>query len=155
VTLYALSLKQPWAALLVHGRKTIEVRRWSTRRRGLLLIHASLIADERADAWKHVPAELESVARLNGGILGAGVLTGCLAYRTAKGFVADQVKHLNEPGWFRPPALFGLVFEKLTPLPFHPTSGWMKFFPVEDVSADTLPEELRALVESTPPEGEE
>src|SRR5207245_2747235 len=29
---YALSLKQPWATLLVHGLKSIEVRRWSTPR---------------------------------------------------------------------------------------------------------------------------
>ena len=75
----ALSLKQPWATLLVHGRKTIEVRRWSTKRRGLLLIHAARVPDKRAAAWKHVPPELESVARINGGILGAGVLTDCLA----------------------------------------------------------------------------
>ena len=33
VTHYALSLKQPWAALLVHGLKSIEVRRWAAARR--------------------------------------------------------------------------------------------------------------------------
>src|SRR6516164_1264126 len=52
---HALSLKQPWATLLVHGRKTIEVRRWATRRRGLLLIHAARLPDPRREAWKHVP----------------------------------------------------------------------------------------------------
>ena len=31
---YALSVKQPWATLLVHGLKTIEVRAWPTARRG-------------------------------------------------------------------------------------------------------------------------
>src|SRR5262245_61764820 len=32
--MFALSVKQPWASLLVHGLKTIEVRRWPTARRG-------------------------------------------------------------------------------------------------------------------------
>ena len=38
---YALSLKQPWATLLAHGLKSIEIRRWATRLRGRILIHAS------------------------------------------------------------------------------------------------------------------
>ena len=38
----ALSLLQPWAALVVMGAKKIETRSWSTRYRGELLIHASL-----------------------------------------------------------------------------------------------------------------
>src|SRR5437016_1110202 len=55
---YALSIKQPWAALLVHGHKTIEVRRWPTARRGTILIHAARVPDERPEAWRRVPAEL-------------------------------------------------------------------------------------------------
>ncbi len=42
--LYALSLKQPWAALLVTGRKRIEVRNWPTARRGRILIHAARVS---------------------------------------------------------------------------------------------------------------
>lgn len=37
----ALSVKQPWATLLVGGRKTIEVRSWKTAYRGSLVICAS------------------------------------------------------------------------------------------------------------------
>jgi hypothetical protein len=37
----ALSVKQPWACLLVEGVKKIEVRSWSTNYRGNLLICAS------------------------------------------------------------------------------------------------------------------
>lgn len=37
----ALSVRQPWASLIATGRKTIEVRTWSTRHRGKLLICAS------------------------------------------------------------------------------------------------------------------
>lgn len=36
-----LSLWQPWASLLVHGRKRIETRSWNLSHRGPLLIHAA------------------------------------------------------------------------------------------------------------------
>lgn len=40
-----LSIKQPWATLIVLGHKPVENRTWSTRYRGPLLIHASLKLD--------------------------------------------------------------------------------------------------------------
>src|SRR5438132_9253455 len=89
---YALSLKQPWAALLVHGRKTIEVRRWPTARRGRVLIHAARVPDERGEAWARVPLELRETAMLLGGIIGAGELLSCRAYRSAEAFGADQAR---------------------------------------------------------------
>lgn len=36
-----LSLWQPWASLLVHGKKRVETRSWGIRHRGPLLIHAA------------------------------------------------------------------------------------------------------------------
>jgi len=39
-TYKALTVKQPWAHLIVTGTKTIENRTWTTDYRGLLLIHA-------------------------------------------------------------------------------------------------------------------
>src|SRR5579859_7112439 len=79
---YALSLKQPWAALLVSSRKTIEVRRWPTARRGPVLIHAARVPDPRPEAWSLLPPELREAAQLVGGIVGAGELTGCIPYRS-------------------------------------------------------------------------
>lgn len=38
---YCLSVRQPWAWLLVQGLKTVENRSWPTKHRGDLLIHAS------------------------------------------------------------------------------------------------------------------
>ena len=35
-----LSVSQPYADLIIHGRKTIELRKWNTRFRGEFLIHA-------------------------------------------------------------------------------------------------------------------
>lgn len=37
----ALSVRQPWADLIVTGQKAIETRSWRTAYRGRLLIHAS------------------------------------------------------------------------------------------------------------------
>jgi hypothetical protein len=127
---YALSLKQPWAVLLAHGLKTIEVRRWPTARRGMVLIHAARIPDERAEAWAQVPAHLQHAARLLGGIVGTGELTGCVTYSSPELFRADGSRHLNPPGWFQGPKLYGFTFTNQRPLPFRPYPGWMRFFPV-------------------------
>jgi hypothetical protein len=128
----ALSLKQPWATLLAHGHKTIEVRKWATKVRGRVFIHAARIPDERTEAWAlldHYPDLLEEAQQL-GGILGVGQLWNCLAYRTLAGFANDSVHHLNDPSWFQPPVLYGFVFRGLRPLPFRPYPGWMRFFDV-------------------------
>jgi len=128
--LYAISLKQPWAALLVHGLKTVEVRRWATARVGRVLIHASRTADKRPEAWKLVPPELNASARLLGGIVGSAELIECVAYKTVESFRDDQPRHLNDPTWFVGPVLYGFAFANAATLPFRPLSGWVRFFPV-------------------------
>jgi hypothetical protein len=37
----AITIAQPWASLVVHGLKHLETRRWSSRHRGPLAIHAA------------------------------------------------------------------------------------------------------------------
>src|SRR6266851_1881913 len=99
--MYALSLKQPWATLLAHGLKTIEIRNWPTARRGRVLIHAARVPDERPEAWSRVPESLREAAKLGGGIIGTSELTGCVAYRSVQAFARDQERHLNELAWFQ------------------------------------------------------
>ena len=41
----ALSLKQPFAELVVSGKKIIELRNWKSKFRGRFLIHASKVSD--------------------------------------------------------------------------------------------------------------
>jgi hypothetical protein len=129
---YALSIKQPWAALMVHRLKTIEVSRWPTARRGRIFIHADRVPDSRPEAWKHIPKELEEAAHLLGGIIGEADLTGCLIYRTLDAFKKDQPRHLNEPDWFESPVLYGFNFANAVVLPFRQYPGWMRFFPVPE-----------------------
>jgi ASCH domain len=40
-----LSIRQPYAELVVSGRKTIELRKWITRFRGEFLVHAYIYLD--------------------------------------------------------------------------------------------------------------
>jgi hypothetical protein len=129
--LHALSIKQPWAALVVGGRKTIEVRRWPTARRGRILIHAARVPDERDEGWKRVPAHLEPLARLKGGIIGAVELTECRRYADLAAFLGDQEMHHNEAAWFEPPVLYGFVFARPVILPYQKFPGWFRFFQVE------------------------
>jgi hypothetical protein len=44
----AISVRQPWAELIISGEKSIEVREWSAAVRGPLWIHASRTVDEHA-----------------------------------------------------------------------------------------------------------
>lgn len=43
-----ISIKQPWASLIINGFKTYEFRTWRTKYRGKLLIHASKVFDKKA-----------------------------------------------------------------------------------------------------------
>ncbi|HTV55212.1 MAG TPA: ASCH domain-containing protein, partial [Terriglobia bacterium] len=47
----ALSIRQPWAWLIVNGFKPIENRSWNTNFRGRILIHASLKVDREGEKW--------------------------------------------------------------------------------------------------------
>lgn len=129
--LVALSIKQPWAALIVHGRKTIEVRRWPTPRRGRILIHASSVPDQRDEAWKHIDGTLSATAQLRGGIIGSVELTGCKRYADLPTFMLDQPHHFNEADWFAPPALYGFTFAEPETIPYFKFPGWFRFFRVE------------------------
>jgi len=61
----AITIRQPWAELIVRGDKDVENRSWRTRHRGPLLIHAGVTADRASFQQYGVP---ESAAR--GAIIG-------------------------------------------------------------------------------------
>lgn len=127
----ALSIRQPWATLVLMGRKTVEIRRWSTPVRGRIFLHAGKIADPRSEGWDAITEEWRPLTELRGGLIGTIELTDCIAYRTLDQFRADQQLHLNDPTWFLPPVLWGFRFAKPKPMKFHPCPGQVKFFPVE------------------------
>jgi hypothetical protein len=130
----AISIKQPWAALLVAGLKTVEVRTWATRVRGRVFIHAAKAADPRPDGWRLVTPELRPLAALRGGIIGAADLTACVRYRTAEQFAAAAEEHRNSPAWFAPTGLYGFVFQNPTQVAYTACPGRTLFFAAEGIS---------------------
>ena len=152
---HALSVKQPWAALLVSGRKTVEVRTWGVSRRGKVLIHAAKIDDPRPEGWAAIDApELKSLAELKGGILGVAEFVECIRYDTAEVFAADGDRHLNAPSWFRPPRLYGFAFANARPVRFERWAGNTFFFAVPGYTLIEEPVAPAApIIWIDPPEG--
>lgn len=70
-----LTIKQPWATLIMQGDKRFEFRSWQTKYRGDLLIHAGKGVDKPAvkRLAKYLPKELP-----HGKILGKVKLVDCI-----------------------------------------------------------------------------
>lgn len=70
-----LSVRQPWASLIVHGPKRVENRTWRTDYRGPLLIHA---AKSRKSLWPGADS-IEGLPPLAfGAIIGLVDLVDCI-----------------------------------------------------------------------------
>ena len=71
----ALTIKQPWATLIMQGDKRFEFRSWKTNFRGDVLIHAGKGLDKEAviRLKKYLPDELPM-----GKILGKVTITDCV-----------------------------------------------------------------------------
>jgi predicted transcriptional regulator len=83
----ALSLKQPWAELILLGKKTIETRTWNTTFRGRFLIHASLNVDKGAMerfGFSTLPL---------GCVVGEAELVSVKEYANEKDWLEDADKH--------------------------------------------------------------
>ena len=70
-----LTIKQPWAILIMQGYKRFEFRSWQTKYRGDLLIHAGKGIDKEAmkRLEKYIPKDMP-----NGKILGKVTLVDCI-----------------------------------------------------------------------------
>lgn len=124
----ALSIRQPWAWLILNAGKDIENRDWPTGFRGRFLIHASkgmtrdeyengLAIAEEINAEVQIPA-FSQLKR--GGIVGAATLIDCIRY-SGSGFVSP---------WFF--GEYGFELRDVAPLPFRPLKGALGFFDVPD-----------------------
>src|SRR5436853_2763418 len=142
-TLLALSIKQPWASLVVLGLKTIEIRGWTTPIRGRIAIHTGKIPDDRPEGWARLGKEHAKLAALRGGVIGVANLVDIITYRSSRHFAADRQLHCNESSWFAPPVLYGLRFEKPKIVPFSECSGQVKFFSVE-IELEPRPQKKRS-----------
>ena len=88
-----LSLKQPFAELVVSGKKIIELRNWNTKFRGKFLIHASKIPDSKA--MKKFGFDKLPV----GMIIGEAELINVKKYENEIEHKKDRDKHLADTSW--------------------------------------------------------
>jgi len=120
-----LSIRQPWAWLILHGGKDVENRDWPTRVRGKILIHASgtmtrddyractLFISDMKTEWR-LPA-YDVLRQQCGGIVGKVEITGCVAQSASPWFVGE----------------FGFVLANPQPTEFVPCKGRLGFFELD------------------------
>jgi len=85
-----LSIKQPFAELVVQGKRTIEIRIWNTKFRGEFLVHASQKIDKEICKLQNIdPYKL-----IYGAIIGKAFLYDVKEYKSIKEFLKDKGKHL-------------------------------------------------------------
>ena len=119
----AISIRQPWAWLIINAGKDIENRSWPTRFRGRVLIHASkgMTRQEYEDAMNwvvtnggitlnfHEPT-FDELQR--GGIVGETEIVDCVTQSNSPWFVGE----------------YGFVMRNTKPLPFRVCKGALGFF---------------------------
>lgn len=116
----ALSIRQPWAYLIVHGHKDIENREWRSdnfalKFRGEFLIHTGLNLDDdfSIDGLPEAARKIPPYGELpRGGIVGIAE-------------VVDVVKEHSSPWFF---GRYGFVLRNARPLEFKPCVGQLGFF---------------------------
>ena len=69
-----LTIKNPWAALIIEGYKKYEFRSWKTKYRGKILIHTSINPDKKAiDKFDNLNLNYQ-----NGYIIGEAEIIDCI-----------------------------------------------------------------------------
>jgi hypothetical protein len=74
--LKALTIRQPWAELILRGRKPFELRTWRTKYRGPLVIHAAA----KVDAWDARHFGLDPDSLVTSAFVGFAILSDVRPY---------------------------------------------------------------------------
>ncbi len=141
-----LSISQPFADLIVSGKKTIELRKWNTNFRGEFLIHAP-IKIKREDCKR-----LKITKKLvTGMIIGKAELYDVKKYSSSKEVKKDQKFHFASKNF--QDKTFGFKIKNVKPLRIPiPWKGQLGFYDVElskariknkDIVTDIVDEEYR------------
>jgi hypothetical protein len=104
-----ITIRQPWASLIVHGFKDIENRSWATSYRGPVLVHASQRPSGHsvADVARQFGTDLPEIELPLGGIVGTTNIIDCVGAHSSP--------------WFE--GQFGFVLDESRALPFKPWKG--------------------------------
>lgn len=119
----ALSIRQPWAWLIIHGGKDIENRSWHTKFRGRFLVHASQGMTQQEYANAAAFADLECGVTIppfnelqRGGVVGSVELVDSLDSSESPWYMGQKAFPLRDP----------------KPMQFSPLKGRLGFFEVPD-----------------------
>ena len=114
----ALSLKQPFAELILQGKKKIELRKWNTKFRGRFLIHVSKIPDKKSMLkfdFKNLPL---------GFIVGEAELIDVKKYESEKEFSKEKNLHLADSSW----GSYGFILKNAKRINPIPAKGKLNFW---------------------------
>ena len=113
-----LSLKQPFAELILQKRKKIELRKWNTKFRGKFLIHSSKIPDkESMNKFKfdNLPC---------GFIVGEANLVYVKKYNNKRELMKDKNLHLADAKWGK----YGFVLKNIKRIKPISAKGKLNFW---------------------------
>jgi hypothetical protein len=123
----ALTIRQPWANLIVLREKTIETRTWNTNHRGKIAIHVAKKVDEAA-----IKPYLHKMNFYRGCIIATAEIVDVKYYCNQDEFLKDTEKHLLKIEDCCLPINYGWIIEntKLLTKPI-PWRGMPGLFGVE------------------------
>lgn len=141
-----LSVSQPYADLIIRGKKTIELRTWNTKYRGEFLVHAS--SKIKKDACKRLGVD-ETKLR-TGAIIGKAEIYDVKIYDSVSELSSDFKKHFATEEFLRHKYGFLLKNPRELKIPI-PYKGSLGFFNVNldtkvkenDIKSDLFDEEWR------------
>jgi len=113
-----LSIKQPFAELIISGKKTIELRNWKTKFRGEFLIHASKVPDSKSMkkfGFSNLPC---------GAIVGKATLVEVKKYSNEVEHQKDRQFHLADSSWGK----FGFILKNAKRINPIPAKGKLNFW---------------------------
>ena len=141
-----LSVSQPFANLIVQGKKTIELRRWNTNFRGEFFIHAPQKIKKNDCKRLKISEKL-----VTGAIIGKAQIYDVKKYNTVSDLLADSKKHLASKSFQK--NRYGFLLKNAKPFRIPiPCKGKLGFFDVKlekpkikksDIVSDIIDEEYR------------
>ena len=119
VDIRALSIRQPWAELILRRRKPIEIRTWKSEYRGWLLIHAS--GNWEAASARELGISKDAVTQ--------GAFVGVAKVKEIRPFTRKDANLLKKKrggdGWWGPGQLAWVLksVHRIEPIPFKGRLG--------------------------------
>lgn len=136
MSIKALSLRQPYAELIVQGIKTIELRKWNTKFRGKFLVHASKFQPNDVLVWE-LGLSLHDLEF--GALIGVADLIDVKDYDKlpASEWEMDAPKHLAGIDYMT--STKGFILKNAKKFRYSiPCKGQLNFFNVDDEAANSF-----------------